>query len=300
MDSIKEIKNFATIDIGSNAVRLLISNIITTNKLETISTKNALVRVPIRLGQDAFTIGRISNENIERLIDAMISFKLLMKVHKVEKYLAYGTSALRCSSNGDNIIDLILSKSGLNIEIIDGKKEAELITNNPIFKAKNNTKTYCFIDVGGGSTELTLFKNRKVIKSKSFEIGGVRLINDLVLKETWDVFKEWIVENLNSHKDIEVIGLGGNINKLFKLSGNKIGKSFSIENINSTLSLLEEMSYSDKVLLLKLNPDRVDVIVPAGKIYQFLLNNMKSDSIRVPKIGLADGMIYELLKKSQV
>ena len=298
MDSIKEIKKFAAIDIGSNAIRLLISNIIITNKSETISTKNSLVRVPVRLGQDAFTIGRVSNENIKRLIDAMISFKLLMNVHKVEKYLAYGTSALRCSSNRDSVIDLILSKSGLNVEIIDGEKEAELITNNPIFKDKNNTKTYCFIDVGGGSTELTLFKNKKVVKSKSFDIGGVRLINDLVLKETWDLFKDWIVENLNSHKDVEVIGLGGNINKLFKLSGNKIGKPLSIKNINSTLSLLKKMSYSDKVLLLKLNPDRVDVIEPAGKIYQFLLKKMNLDSIRVPKIGLADGMIYELLKKS--
>ena len=297
MDSFKEIKKYATIDIGSNAVRLLISNIITINKSQTISTKNALVRVPVRLGQDAFTTGKISNKNIERLIDAMVSFKLLMKVHKVKKYLAYGTSALRSSSNGSNIIDLILTKSGLKIEIIDGEKEAELITNNPIFKDKANKKTYCFIDVGGGSTELTLFKNRKVIKSKSFELGGVRLINGLVLKKTWDLFRNWIVENLNSYNDIEVIGLGGNINKIFKLSGNKIGTPLSLRKIDSTLSSLEKMSYSDKMLLLKLNPDRVDVIVPAGKIYQFLLKNMNSDKIRVPKIGLADGMVYELLKK---
>jgi len=298
LDSFKEIKKYATIDIGSNAVRLLISNIITINKSQTISTKNALVRVPVRLGQDAFTTGKISNKNIERLIDAMVSFKLLMKVHKVKKYLAYGTSALRSSSNGSNIIDLILTKAGLKIEIIDGEKEAELITNNPIFKDKTNKNTYCFIDVGGGSTELTLFKNRKVIKSKSFELGGVRLINGLVLKKTWDLFRNWIVENLNSYNDIEVIGLGGNINKIFKLSGNKIGTPLSLRKIDSTLSSLEKMSYSDKMLLLKLNPDRVDVIVPAGKIYQFLLKNINSDKIRVPKIGLADGMVYELLKKS--
>jgi exopolyphosphatase/guanosine-5'-triphosphate,3'-diphosphate pyrophosphatase len=291
-----KIKKYATIDIGSNAIRLLISNIIVLNKSAPISTKNSLVRVPIRLGQDAFTIGEISNENIERLVDTMLSFKLLMKVHKVEKYLAYATSALRSSSNKKNIVDLILSKSGLKIQIINGKKEAELITNNSIFKFQGNHKTYCFIDVGGGSTELTLFKNKKVVISKSFKIGGVRLINNLVSNKTWESFREWININLKDQGEIDVIGLGGNINKLFKLCGVKIGKPLTLKEIDSTLSDLEKMSYSKKILLLKLNPDRVDVIVPAGKIYQYLLKNMGSDEIIVPKIGLADGMVYELLK----
>ncbi len=296
MKKFDKIKKYATIDIGSNAIRLLISNIIVLNKSAPISTKNSLVRVPIRLGQDAFTIGEISNENIERLVDTMLSFKLLMKVHKVEKYLAYATSALRSSSNKKNIVDLILSKSGLKIQIISGKKEAELITNNSIFKFQGNHKTYCFIDVGGGSTELTLFKNKKVVISKSFKIGGVRLINNLVSNKTWESFREWININLKDQGEIDVIGLGGNINKLFKLCGVKIGKPLTLKEIDSTLSDLEKMSYSKKILLLKLNPDRVDVIVPAGKIYQYLLKNMGSDEIIVPKIGLADGMVYELLK----
>ena len=296
MKKFDKIKKYGTIDIGSNAIRLLISNIIVLNKSAPISTKNSLVRVPIRLGQDAFTIGEISNENIERLVDTMLSFKLLMKVHKVEKYLAYATSALRSSSNGKNIVDLILSKSGLKIQIINGKKEAELITNNSIFKFEGNHKTYCFIDVGGGSTELTLFKNQKVVISKSFKIGGVRLINNLVSNKTWESFREWININLKDQGEIDVIGLGGNINKLFKLCGVKIGKPLTLKEIDSTLSDLEKMSYSKKILLLKLNPDRVDVIVPAGKIYQYLLKNMGSDEIIVPKIGLADGMVYELLK----
>ena len=298
MKKFDKIKKYGTIDIGSNAIRLLISNIIVLNKSAPISTKNSLVRVPIRLGQDAFTIGEISNENIERLVDTMLSFKLLMKVHKVEKYLAYATSALRSSSNGKNIVDLILSKSGLKIQIINGKKEAELITNNSIFKFQGNHKTYCFIDVGGGSTELTLFKNQKVVISKSFKIGGVRLINNLVSNKTWESFREWININLKDQGEIDVIGLGGNINKLFKLCGVKIGKPLTLKEIDSTLSDLEKMSYSKKIILLKLNPDRVDVIVPAGKIYQYLLKNMGSDEIIVPKIGLADGMVYELLKSS--
>ena len=298
MKKFDKIKKYGTIDIGSNAIRLLISNIIVLNKSAPISTKNSLVRVPIRLGQDAFTIGEISIKNIERLVDTMLSFKLLMKVHKVEKYLAYATSALRSSSNGKNIVDLILSKSGLKIQIINGKKEAELITNNSIFKFEGNHKTYCFIDVGGGSTELTLFKNQKVVISKSFKIGGVRLINNLVSNKTWESFREWININLKDQGEIDVIGLGGNINKLFKLCGVKIGKPLTLKEIDSTLSDLEKMSYSKKILLLKLNPDRVDVIVPAGKIYQYLLKNMGSDEIIVPKIGLADGMVYELLKSS--
>ena len=252
MKKFDKIKKYATIYIGSNAIRLLISNIIVLNKSAPISTKNSLVRVPIRLGQDAFTIGEISNENIERLVDTMLSFKLLMKVHKVEKYLAYATSALRSSSNGKNIVDLILSKSGLKIQIINGKKEAELITNNSIFKFQGNHKTYCFIDVGGGSTELTLFKNQKVVISKSFKIGGVRLINNLVSNKTWESFREWININLKDQREIDVIGLGGNINKLFKLCGVKIGNPLTLKEIDSTLSDLEKMSYSKKILLLKL------------------------------------------------
>ncbi len=285
---------YATIDIGSNAIRLLISNIYI-DKSERFSTKNSLVRVPIRLGQDAFIKGEISKKNISRLLDSMKSFKLLMKVHNVEKYLAYATSALRSSSNGKKIIDLIEKQTNIKIEIISGTKEARLITNNPAFLIKN--KTFCFIDVGGGSTELTLIKNNKILISKSFKIGGVRLINDLVNKSTWDKFGNWIENNLSNKKNIEVLALGGNINKIFKLSGNKLGKPLSLQLINSTISDLENMSLFNKMITLKLNPDRVDVIVPAGKIYQFFLNKMNVKKITVPKIGLADGMVNKLIKE---
>ena len=227
MKRIKEIKKYATTDIGSNAIRLLISNIIIRDDYAPQSTKNALVRVPVRLGQDAFTKGLILEENICRLIDSMKSFKLLMKVHKVEKYLAYATSALRNSSNCLDIVKRIESETGVLIKIIDGKKEAKLITNNNIFNDKSIT--YCFIDVGGGSTELTIIKNEKIIKSKSFKIGGVRLINNLVSEKTWKSFEYWIKDNLMDYKKISVVGFGGNINKIFKISGNKIGKPLSIK-----------------------------------------------------------------------
>ena len=294
MKDFNKVIKYATIDIGSNAIRLLISNIYINNS-EHFSTKNSLVRVPIRLGQDAFKNGKISKKNIQRLLDSMKSFKLLMKVHDVNKYLAYATSALRSSSNGKKIIDLVEKKCNIKIEIISGQKEAKLITNNPLFS--NKFKTFCFIDVGGGSTELTLINNNKIINSKSFKIGGVRLINNLVNKSTWNKFENWIVNNLSNEKNIEVVALGGNINKIFKLSGNKIGKPLSIKLIDSTINDLEKMSFFNKMVTLKLNPDRVDVIVPAGKIYQFVLNKLDVKEITVPKIGLADGMVHELINE---
>ena len=294
MRDFSKVIKYATIDVGSNAIRLLISNIYFHNS-ELFSTKNSLVRVPIRLGQDAFKNGKISKKNISRLLDSMKSFKLLMKVHNVDKYLAYATSALRSSSNGKNVIDLIKENSNIKIEIISGTKEARLITNNPAFSIKS--KTFCFIDVGGGSTELTLIKNNIVLISKSFKIGGVRLINNLVDKSTWNKFGNWIENNLSDKRNIEVVALGGNINKIFKLSGNKIGEPLSINLINSTINDLEKMSFFNKMITLKLNPDRVDVIVPAGKIYQFVLNKMDVKEITVPKIGLADGMVHELMNE---
>jgi exopolyphosphatase/guanosine-5'-triphosphate,3'-diphosphate pyrophosphatase len=292
---LKKIKKFATIDIGSNAIRLLISNVIVRDNFPTETTKNALVRVPIRLGQDAFTSGIISEKNISRLVDSMKAFKLLMKVHKVEKYLAYATSALRSSKNGLNILKEIKSKSGISIKIIDGKKEGALITNDKMFNEIDNSEIFCLIDVGGGSTELTIFKGGEILKSKSFKIGGVRLINGLVTKKTWESFYSWISNNLILYKNIRIVGFGGNINKIYKISGIKIGSPLSIKKFNSIISKLEKMSDIDKTLTLKLNPDRIDVIVPAGKIYQFLLNSIGASQIEVPKIGLADGMVSELL-----
>ena len=288
----KKVKKYATIDIGSNAIRLLISNVYG-DRSNVYVTKNSLVRVPLRLGQDSFKKGKISKENILRLLDSIKSFKLLMKVHKVEKYLAYATSALRSSSNGDEIIDLILKKTKIRVKIITGKKEAQLITNNQSFLKKDNI--YCFVDVGGGSTELTLIKNKEIIISKSFKIGGVRLINNLVKKSTWNKLDHWINTNINKFEQVNLVGIGGNINKIFKLSGNNIGKSLTKKSLDNSLYDLSKMSVYDKVIKLKLNPDRVDVIVPAGEIYQFVMNKMNSNEILVPKIGLADGMVHELL-----
>ena len=286
---------FASIDIGSNAIRLLISNVYIRKNINPESTKNSLVRVPIRLGEDAFNYGKIREENIIRLIDAIKSFKLLMKVNNVKQYLGYGTSALRCSENKVEILNRIKDKTGIKVEIIDGYREAKLITKNKIFQ--NHNKLFCLIDVGGGSTELTLLKNNSIIKSKSFKIGGVRLINNLVTKEIWQSFNTWIKNNLSEIVDVSVVGFGGNINKIFKLSGNNIGKPLCLKKITSTLNKLESASIEEKILNLKLNPDRLDVIVPAGRVYEHILTKMSVREIEVPKVGLADGMISELIEK---
>lgn len=291
----KKNKKFATIDIGSNAIRLLISNVYKRDSKFFI-TKNSLIRLPVRLGQDSFKNGKISKTNITRLIDSLKSFQLIMKVHNVEKYLAYATSALRSSSNGELIVNEVSNKIGLNVEIISGSKEAKIITNNNKFFSNENT--YCFLDVGGGSTELTLFKNNKIISSKSFKIGGVRLINNLVKSSTWKKLEEWIYDNLGSQKDIKLVGLGGNINKIFKISGNNIGVPLKKSLLDISINKLDKMTDFEKTIKLKLNPDRIDVIVPAGKIYQFVMDKLNSKEILVPKIGLADAMVHELLKKS--
>lgn len=291
----KKNKKFATIDIGSNAIRLLISNVYKRDS-KFFTTKNSLIRLPVRLGQDAFKNGKISKTNITRLIDSLKSFQLIMKVHNVEKYLAYATSALRSSSNGELIVNEVSNKIGLNVEIISGSKEAKIITNNNKFFSNENT--YCFLDVGGGSTELTLFKKNKIISSKSFKIGGVRLINNLVKSSTWKKLEEWIYDNLGSQKDIKLVGLGGNINKIFKISGNNIGVPLKKSLLDISINKLDKMTDFEKTIKLKLNPDRIDVIVPAGKIYQFVMDKLNSKEILVPKIGLADAMVHELLKKS--
>ena len=293
MKNPKKVKKYATIDIGSNAVRLLISNIYVKNGKDFEATKNSLVRVPLRLGQDAFGLGKIKEKNIKKLIDVIQSFVLLMKVNDVKKYLAYATSALRCSENSHFIVERIKKKTGLSLEIISGNKEAKLIAKNKIFQ--NNEKLFCIIDVGGGSTELTLLKNNIILKSKSFKIGGVRLMNNLVSAKVWNGFTFWVKNNLKNLNIESVVGFGGNINKIFKLSRNNNEKPLSLRKITLTLNKLESLNFEEKSIDLKLNPDRLDVIVPAGRIYEYIIKEISAKEIWVPKLGLADGMVYELL-----
>jgi len=288
------IKKYAAIDIGSNAMRLLVSNIIEEKDKETQFTKSALVRVPIRLGQDAFTVGEISEENIDRMVDAMKAYKLLMKVHKVEKYLAFATSALREAYNGKEVIEIIKKKADLKIEIIDGKKEAAIIASTDLHHLLKTDQTYLYVDVGGGSTEFSLFSDGKMIVSKSFKIGTVRLLNEMVHEIVWQEIEKWIKLYTDEFENVILIGSGGNINKLFKMSGKQQDKPLSYIYMNSQYAYLNSLTYEQRISELGLNADRADVIVPATKVY---LNAMKwsgARSIYVPKIGLSDGIVKAL------
>ena len=289
-----EIDKVATIDIGSNAIRLLISNVFSVNgKLH--HTKNSLYRVQLRLGDDSFKKGIISPKNLEKLKSTLKSFKLLMDVNDVKKYLAYATSAMRSISNAEKLLKSLEIETGVKVEIITGKKESEIVAKNDISTHIGKTKNYCFIDVGGGSTEVVIYKKGEFYKSKSFKIGGVRLINGLVEDSTWKEFELWLKSHAVELKKLKIIGIGGNINKIYKLSGVKYTKPLERKRFKKTLVRLENMSYTKKLTKLKLNPDRIDVIVPAGKIYFFMMKTLGIKEIYVPRIGLADGMVNEII-----
>lgn len=285
------IKKYAAIDIGSNAMRLLITNIVEQVGKDTQFNKSALIRVPIRLGQDAFTTGIISEENKTRMMDAMEAFRLLMKVYKVERYKACATSAMRDSKNGQEITHLIKAKTSIDIEIIDGKTEAAIIASSDLHTFIASDRTYLYVDVGGGSTEFSLFSEGKMVTSKSFRNGTVRLINDMVPDSTWSEIETWIKEICAPYEEIILIGSGGNINKLFKLSGKLQDKPLSYLYLNSQYQYLNSLTYEQRIAELGLNTDRADVIIPATRIY---LNAMKWSGARqlfVPKIGLSDGIV---------
>jgi exopolyphosphatase/guanosine-5'-triphosphate,3'-diphosphate pyrophosphatase len=291
-----KIEKLAGIDIGSNAIRLLVSNVIIESKGKKVSfKKSALVRVPIRLGADTFIQGKISDTNNERMIKAMKAFKLLMEVHGVKKHYACATSAMREAENGESIAEKIEKETGIKINIIDGKKEAAIIFSTDLSTYIDEQKSYLYVDVGGGSTEFTIFSKGKIVNSKSFKIGTVRLLQNKEEAELiWEKVKIWIKTNTKDMSSVSLIGSGGNINKIFKLSGKPIGKPLSFIYLKAYYKFLKQMTYDERITDLGLNSDRADVIVPATKIY---LNAMKwsgAKKIVVPQIGLADGIIKNL------
>ncbi len=286
-----KIRKFAAIDIGSNAMRLLIVNIIEEKGKPPLFNKSSLVRVPIRLGQDAFTNGFITPELSNRMIDAMKAFYLLMKVNKVERYMACATSAMRESENGQQIVDSIYEQSKIKISIIDGKKEAMIIAASDLKNFINSDKAVMYVDVGGGSTELTLFNHGKLIASESFKNGTVRLINDMVSAQVWHDMESWIKNQVKDLEQVTVVGSGGNINKIFKLSGKLQEKPLSYSYLNNQYNMLSDMSYEQRISNLALNPDRADVIIPALRIYRNAMKWSGAKRIYVPKIGVSDGIV---------
>ena len=289
-----QIKKYAAIDIGSNAMRLLIMNIIEQKGKEVQFNKSALIRVPIRLGQDAFTVGEISEENIDRMIDAMKAFKLLMKVYKVEKYMACATSAMREAYNGKEVTEIIKKKADIKIDIIDGKKEAAIIASSDLHQFIKTNENYLYVDVGGGSTEFSLFSNGKMLVSKSFKNGTVRLLNNMVNEVVWQEIEKWIKINTEGLDNIIMIGSGGNINKTFKLSGKMQDKPLTYKYLKTQFDYINGLTYEQRIAELGLNTDRADVIIPALTIYLSAMKWSGANHIYVPKIGLSDGIVKAL------
>jgi exopolyphosphatase/guanosine-5'-triphosphate,3'-diphosphate pyrophosphatase len=287
---------FAAVDIGSNAVRLLLCHVFEEGS-EPVFKKAELVRMPIRLGEDVFRFGKISEEKKMQLAKAMKAFKILADVFGAIDFRACATSAMRDASNSQAIVDFVRDYSDVNIEVIDGKTEAHIIYSNHIAEHLEYDQSYLYIDVGGGSTELTLFSKNKIIAAQSFNIGTIRLLHDQVKKETWSIFKEWIRENTKAYHPLTAIGSGGNINKLFKMADRKEHKPLSTEKIKEIYDFLKEYSLEERILKLGLNPDRADVIIPATKVLLTALKSAEIDHVFVPQVGLSDGIVHLLYDK---
>jgi exopolyphosphatase / guanosine-5'-triphosphate,3'-diphosphate pyrophosphatase len=284
----------AAIDIGSNAARLLISeiNIGPQGKAEFI--KLALVRVPLRLGFDVFDKGEISPTKVDKIIKTLKSYKLLLDVYEVKNWKACATSAMRDATNAAEIIKKVKAETGIEIEVISGDKEASLVYENHIAENLDISESYLYIDVGGGSTELTFFSDGKLIFKKSFDIGTIRLLKNQVEEATWDEMKEFIRSKTKGHHHVTAIGSGGNINKIFSLSKRKEGKSLSLDLLRDYYKEFNNLSLEQRISLHKLREDRADVIVPALLIYINVMRWADTEEIFVPKIGVADGLIHTL------
>lgn len=288
------IEKYGAVDIGSNAIRLLVVTVIEQEGKETIFKKTSLVRAPIRLGADVFLRGRISESNVDRIVDAMSAFQLLMKIHSIKRFRVCATSAMREAANGNEIAKRIEKESGLSINIIDGNDEAAIIASTDLKNLIQDDKVFLYVDVGGGSTELTIFAKGQMVSSKSLKLGTVRLINDRVEDSMWDEMKEWVKEETKDIKEISLIGSGGNINTIFKKSGKKLGKPLTYFYLSTYYKKLKALSFDERITELDMNPDRADVVVPATRIYLSAMKWSKAKYIYVPKIGLSDGIVRSL------
>jgi len=284
---------FASIDIGSNAVRLLFCNVLEDNG-QVVFKKAELIRIPLRLGEDAFLRKKITRGKADRLVTTMKAFKHLISVHDVVDYRACATAALRTATNSDEIIKRIKKEAGLPVSIIDGKTEASIIYANHAEENLEHDASYMYIDIGGGSTEITLITNGECVASKSFGIGTILLLYHKVEKKYWLEFRQWIREISDGITNITAIGSGGNINKLYKMSDRKGNKPLSYKKLKLITAKIESYSTKDRIKILGLNPDRADVIVPAAKILLAIMKSARIQKMVVPEIGLSDGIVRGL------
>lgn len=288
---------YAAIDIGSNAIRLLIADILQNGKVVSFK-KNTLIRVPVRLGDDAFLDKKISVKKIQELVKTMVAFRHLIDVYKVSDYMACATSAMREASNGSSIVSLIKSEAGIDIEIVEGQREANIIYASHIEESLDHKKNYLYIDVGGGSTELSVFSKGEMIASRSFNLGGIRILDNQDKDETWADMKEWVKQQAQTNKNLSGIGTGGNINKLFRMADQKDGTAITFIKLKSIYDYLNSFSLKDRINVLGLNQDRADVIIPATEIYLSVMKWGGVKQIFVPRVGLVDGIIQLLIDKN--
>ncbi|MDV0447495.1 Exopolyphosphatase [Methanosarcinaceae archaeon Ag5] len=285
---------FATIDIGSNAVRLLLTNVEVVED-NVLFERLTLLRVPIRLGDDAFVRGKISDEKVKTLVKTMCGFKEIISGFNVMDTMACATSALREAKNGDDIVRKIKKESGIDLKVIDGKREAKLIYANHIEKNFDPAKNYLYIDVGGGSTEIT-FVGGGVRKSKSFDVGAIRLKEGLVLKETWEEMDKWLSKNIPM-ENVTGIGSGGNISSLYLLAKKINNDPLRYDELKELCQTIGQHTYEERITELGLKPDRADVILPACRIYLSIMKTCNIQTMHAPIIGLSDGMVHELYQK---
>lgn len=287
----------AAIDIGSNAARLLINDVIEGPQGTPEFIKLTLVRVPLRLGFDVFEKGEISPDKIEMFIKTIQSYKLLIEVYQVKHFIAAATSAMRDAGNAKQILSQIKNETGIEVKVISGDEEANYIYESHVADSLGNEESYLYIDVGGGSTELSFFSDGKLITKQSFNIGTIRLLKNQVTEEHWDEMKRFIKQKTSGYHHITAIGSGGNINKIFSLSKRKEGRPLPLELLRNYYKEFSSIPLSQRISLYQLREDRADVIVPALLIYINVMRWADTEEIFVPKIGLADGLIHILYEQ---
>lgn len=278
------------IDIGSNAIRLQITNIEHYQK-ERVLKKVTWVRVPLRLGEDVFSLGAITDAKLLKLEEVMLSFSYMMKAFNVQKYRACATSAMREASNSAEVVKTIKERTGIDIEVIDGAQEADIILEGGLSEiVSGGDKNYLFVDVGGGSTELTVFSGGKRVDSHSFPLGTVRILSGGVDKSSWDDMKKWVKYQSLRTSSMVVVGSGGNINKVGRMLGKKESQTMSFTELKVLYDYIDSFSMEERIHQLRLNPHRADVIVPALKIFLTVMKTAKIDQVITPKIGVVEGI----------
>ena len=285
----------AAIDIGSNAIRFQVSTVLD-NAPALIFKKLEYIRFPLRLGHDVFSTGRISDKSVSKFKKLMKAFRLLIELYEVSDYMFCATSAIRESENGTELVNEVFNELGITIHIIDGNREAELI--NRAISSYLTQKTYLHIDVGGGSTELNLYVKGDKIKTRSFKIGSVRVLEHNDSPIMWEDMEQWVKANIKKeYGKVTAVGTGGNISKIFELAKMRPGKTISIKRVRDILAMIKEHSLDDRIYKLQMNPDRADVIIPATDIYLKVMEWARAQSILVPEVGLKDGVMLYLYEQ---